>query len=310
MLAFRETKWLDKYFECNDALIINNKLICAKKQIKEYSIPDGVVEIGGFAFCCNEATHIDIPSSVSIIGEYAFADSKIEKMIIPEGIKEIDEYTFYDCSQLTEIIIPKTVTHISNQALAKIPQAVVTILNPDEDAKIYECSFVNQDGKTFEVKEIRAPYGSETMRCAMRANIPFVALPGTPTKYVYIDDVFCCEGNVLKKYLGHDSIVNIPEGIEIIGENAFLGEVCKSIKVVNLPDTVTKIEHAAFMMCDELEEIYGDNVEEIEGHAFASCIKLKIADFPKAKSVGYKAFDCCENLKQKHLIEMQRKNYF
>ena len=134
--AFEETKWLKNYFKEHDTLIVGQTLIDARRDLKEYTIPDGVERIGDFAFCCNEIEIVNIPNSVTSIGAYSFADSKIKKITIPFSVRKIEEQAFCECKKLESIFIPETVITIENQALAKIPNAVVTIISADEETGI------------------------------------------------------------------------------------------------------------------------------------------------------------------------------
>ncbi len=64
---------------------------------------------------------------------------------------------------------------------------------------------------------------------------------------------FTIQNNVLKKYKGNAVNLEIPEGVETIGQDAFWG--CKQIKRVKLPSTVKVIAQEAFRHCEQLEEI-------------------------------------------------------
>ena len=292
-------------------MIVGNKLLEAKIKLKEYTIPEHVEIIADFAFCLNKATAINLHDNIKIIGRYAFAGSKIKKMTIPPKVDIIHTGTFQECLELESLFIPKTVTKIDEQALGKLPKATITIMSSKEEGLMDEAAFYHDYSGTVEIKEVQAPYGSKAMRCAMRLNIPVVALEGKPQKYSYIDDVFCCLGKTLVSYLGHETIVKIPEGIEIIGEEAFSGIFCKNTKVVHLSDYVTTIEPSAFMHCKTLEEVKGKNVEVIKCSAFRDCYNLRVADFPNIKSVGFRAFKNCDKLEQQYLMDMEEKpSYF
>ena len=256
-----------------------------------------------------KCSKVIVPNGVHTIGMRAFSFNRtVSEIVLPLTLKAIEEQAFYECSGLESIIIPDSVERIANQALATIPKAVITIMSNDEDMDMNESAFWGEDLEV-NVKEIHAPYGSKAMRCAMRMNIPYVRMEGNPQKYIYINDVFCCQGNTLVEYLGQASEVRVPDEIEIIGRNAFLGEFCKKPKIIYLPDSVTQINSAAFMMCDTIEEVHGPGVKTIESSAFRYCKNLKIADFPNVITVGYKAFSKCFNLEQTHLVEMQPKNF-
>ena len=102
--------------------------------IKYVTLPDGLTSIGDGAFYwCSGLTSVTIPNSVTRIGDMAFvgcdglsspvytADcfaylptSYQGAYTIPEGIKQIVGGAFDDCSRLTSVTIPSSVTNIEN----------------------------------------------------------------------------------------------------------------------------------------------------------------------------------------------------
>ena len=55
------------------------------------------------------------------------------------------------------------------------------------------------------------------------------------------------DGKSLIKYLGHETIVKVPTGVEIIERNSF--SRCESITSVELPSSVKEIKPMAFNKC-------------------------------------------------------------
>ena len=123
--------------------------------VTELVIPEGVTNIGDYAFyCCNSITRVTIPSSVTSIGNYAFSgcnrladicisditkwceisfeDSSsnplryaenlylngelVTELVIPDGVTSIGKYAFYDFVGITSVTIPNSVTRIINYA--------------------------------------------------------------------------------------------------------------------------------------------------------------------------------------------------
>ena len=90
-------------------------------------IPDGVVEIGGYAFANlktlpdgrrwisqnNIFSSVIMPASVEHIGAGAFAEcTTLSKVVFSSGLKIIDDYAFERCHSLGEIILPATLERI------------------------------------------------------------------------------------------------------------------------------------------------------------------------------------------------------
>lgn len=92
----------------------------------------------------------------------------------------------------------------------------------------------------------------------------------------------------------------IPEGVEIIGKEAFKHRLCGGhVKSIKFPDSLKRIETKAFGRCQSLTDIqFGNQLECIGSYAFVSCIGLKKVIFPSSlKTIEEKAFLDCRNLK-------------
>lgn len=83
--------------------------------------------IGTNAFWnCRNLSAIELPSSLKEVGVYAFSAAGLKSVTIPESSTyvKIDEYTFYQCQELTEVILPATMTNIADNAFADCPNAI------------------------------------------------------------------------------------------------------------------------------------------------------------------------------------------
>ena len=80
-------------------------------------IPNGVVEIGDFAFFGSKnLVSVTIPESVTKIGEWAFALCGLKIANIPNKVKTIGDYAFEGCENLEQVYIPACVTYIGENA--------------------------------------------------------------------------------------------------------------------------------------------------------------------------------------------------
>ena len=118
---------------------------------------------------------------------------------------------------------------------------------------------------------------------------------------------FIIVDGVLEKYTGSDTVVEIPEGVKVVGKKAFciVGEKNKisTIEKVILPQGLTTIEEDAFWWCNKLKEInIPDGATSIGINAFACCKSLKEIFIPDSvKTIEKGAFSYCESLEKARL---------
>ena len=101
---------------------------------------------------------------------------------------------------------------------------------------------------------------------------------------------------VLKKYIGNDETVRIPDGVIKVGISAFIN--CSNLKELIFPDSVTTIEYSALFNCSNLQKVVlSKSMTEIPDGCFSSCPGLMDVDIPEGiTKIGYNAFKGCEKL--------------
>lgn len=116
------------------------------KHIKEVIIPEGVKEIGVFAFNFSSIEKIVIPSTVNKIGEYAFSMcDNLKEVEIMEGVKNLGVGMFENCDNLKKVKLPSTLLNIPYACFSgcmsikriKLPQHITYI---GDDAFFNCCS--------------------------------------------------------------------------------------------------------------------------------------------------------------------------
>lgn len=102
----------------------------------------------------------------------------------------------------------------------------------------------------------------------------------------------------ITKYTGNEKIINIPDEINgftvtTIGSGIFNWS---SIKEVNLPNSLIKIDSSAFNKCHGLTKIYFPNtIKIIDDYAFFDCRNIKNLYIPDSvEKIGEHAFDLIE----------------
>lgn len=118
-------------------------------------------------------------------------------------------------------------------------------------------------------------------------NLESIKLPDTLSDRIHTYTFYMCTS--LKS-------ITIPNGIEVIDENAFNG--CSSLTNVIIPNTVENIRFKAFSSCDSLTEInLPDSVTSINWQAFGRCKNLRKVNLGKnLTTIGSSAFENCETL--------------
>ena len=88
-------------------------------EIPKYTVAfDSIISDLAFYQSKNIATY-DFPEGITEIGEFAFARSNIDQVQIPSGVTTIGYGAFYHCDYLREVSIPSSVVSIAPEAFAK-----------------------------------------------------------------------------------------------------------------------------------------------------------------------------------------------
>ena len=88
------------------------------KTIRELVLPEGLEEIGGYAFgCCCELERLYFPHSLKSIGYNAFQRCDMpEELVIPGNVEDIDTEAFIDCRSIKTLRVESGVKKIRERA--------------------------------------------------------------------------------------------------------------------------------------------------------------------------------------------------
>ena len=246
---------------------------------------------------------VEIPDGVSEIGIFAFADCvNLEMVTLPDGIKEIEMGAFYNCQNLKDIKLPEKLEIIRNDAFLnckslneiKIPNRVKII----EEGTFSECSSLKDLQLSNNITEIKEKAFNNCINL----------------KSVYLPDSIKTIGSAAFYNCSSLSTVRMSEGIESVGENVFGGtEAFKSSMVdeygsiyfgkvllynnglndnVRVKDSTKVIANAVFINNSKLREIeLPEGIIEIGDNCFENCTALKKINIKEGlKRIGINAF--------------------
>lgn len=273
--------------------------------LKELTIPEGVTNIGnGIINSCTSIKKISLPSTLNtiprLIDMESTGDMQLDEIVLNDGIKTLGNYAFWNFRNLKNIIIPESVTNIGESAFHGCT-ALSNLTLPDSITEIAGEAFSNcvSLGKVTLPKNLTLLGNGVFENC--NAEIIFPA----SLKCIPI--------------MGDNAVtkVTIPEGVKMIGEEAFA--YCSNFTEITLPSTITNIERSAFFNTPITEFIYPqnidnipasvfygtklkefsvpDNVTEIDDGAFYDCTDLVKISIPESVTyIGNDVFKNCRNL--------------
>ena len=166
--------------------------------------------------------------------------SSVKRVILGSGIVSIESRTFQNCSSLTSVYIPDSVTRIGYGDTFENCSSLTSIYIPNtvkriEDGIFYSCSSLTSIYIPESVTSIK---GAAFQSCSSLTS------------------------------------VYIPESVTSIGYSAFSG--CRSLKSINIPENVTSIEDYVFWGCSSFISInIPEKVTSIGNEAFYKCSSLK-----------------------------------
>lgn len=209
-----------------------------REHLKEFTIADGITNIGDYAFCgFDKASQLAIPQTVTKIGASAFENcSELTSLEIPEGVTSIGASAFSGCSKLASVNIPKDITNI-------------------EASTFNGCSALT---------EIAIPSGVMSIGASAFNGCSGLTVLDIPTGVTAIGEAAFSDCLGIKKF-------TIPSGVIKIENSVFSG--CSSLSDVNIHSGITSIGDNAFNGCSSLTASYDFlyYVDYIGTSSFAGC---------------------------------------
>ena len=283
---------------------------CSK--LSAITIHDGVTSIGDGAFwSCTTLSSVTLPDTLTFIGDNAFYNTKLpytnniqyaDNLVVGvSGSSGITSYTIKDGTRYIgneafatysvqryakNIVIPSTVKMIGNEAFSSVT-GLTSIALSEGLTIIGDKAFYNTNITNAHIPSTVTNIGVN----------PFCATPITSLTVAAENTVYRSESNTIIRKEDNLLVSGcknsiIPQGVEIIGENAFYNRALTSVII---PDSVNTIKKQAFDSCGSITALtIGTGVETIEDYAFRECTKLSSITIPNSvKSIGAGVFYRC-----------------
>lgn len=211
-----------------------------------------VVNVERQAFYNAAITSLKLPATMTKVGPYAFWKAKMATVEIPEGVESIGYSAFKDCTNLTEVTLPESLTDLG---------------------AFWDVTGV--DGEAF-------------ARCS---KLKTINVPGSVTVLRQMNFAECDALTDVTLGEGIDSIgervfeacwalrdVTIPESVRAIGRAAF--NKC-GLTSPTVPGSVAEIPNSCFLWCELMTSVtISEGVAEIGKQAFADCPRLEAVETP------------------------------
>lgn len=184
---------------------------------------DGIVyskDMKRLVFCPRgKSGEITVDERTDIIGHEAFSESKVTKITLPEGLTSIEYSAFSNCTNLTELNIPKGVTEFNKDMFWKT--ALKSLTFPEDSPYISENGIVYNKDKT----ELLFAIGYINGKLVIPEGVKSIGR----SAFEQIETI---------------SEVEFPKSLVSIGDSAFLA--CSGIRSIIIPENVTSIGDFVF----------------------------------------------------------------
>lgn len=228
--------------------------------------------------------HLILPEGIREIGDYAFSRMRLEQVNLPKSLRKLGRSCFSNCHWLSTepLVIPKGITTIPIQCFINC-QCFKNIVLPSTLKVIKVCAFYNT-----RVAEVNFPNGLESIEIGAFAGSDIIEaiLPNTVKK---MEESIFSMCPALKKIQLPENIdtipfcfaswcplletVNIPKSVIAIEKDAFMGDV--KLKPIDLPDGLKRIEQDAFWYCAVDSIVFPTSLEYLGGGSGANWKYIK-----------------------------------
>lgn len=285
--------------------------------LQSASIGTGVTLIPNqcFAFC-QALTSIDMPN-VEEINPFAFLGTGFTSISLPEGLKTVHYYAFSDCSNLTTITFPASVSQIDELVLEGSNALASISVNSNNP---YYSSIYGELWDKNETILLRYPpqknyeYALTPTSCVTIARAAYQGAAhlktisiGPNVEFIHDNAFEGCSALTEFRVDENNPYFMADDGVLIAKENGIPKTVIrypcnKPGKHYSLPNTCDSIATYAFEQSLKLESVYiPSSVKAMGELAFSNSEVKRVVIDEGMKSIPYGAFYACTNLESVYL---------
>lgn len=236
-----------------------------------------------YTYGLNNNTKAVIPETykgknvVSLRGNTFSGMKDLTEIILPNTITEIRGQAFMGLEKLTNITLPNNLEYLGGGAF-KNCTSLESITIPSKVKEINGDTFLNATS----LKTVELPEGLEKISGSAFMNTSSLESINIPSTLKSI-------GGSAFKYSSIKEI-ELPNGLQAIDGGAFAN--CDNLTKISIPDTVTYLGGEAFQFDSQLKEVkLSNSLTEIRGNTFEDCISLSTITIPdNVTRIGGHAF--------------------
>ena len=230
--------------------------------LRRIILPEGIQEIGDFAFSRMRLEQVNLPKSLRKLGRSCFSSChwlSTDPLIIPEGITSIPPQCFINCQCFKKLVLPSTLKTIEGAAFY--------------NTRVEEANFPEGleyiKGLAFEGSDLKKAILPSTLKdlseftFSMCPKLQGIKIPEGVTKIPLGFASWC---HLLEE-------VNIPKSVTVIEDDAFGSDV--KLKPIDLPEGLKRIEQDALWYCAIDSIVFPASLEYLGGGSCANWKYIK-----------------------------------
>lgn len=233
--------------------------------LETLNMPQGVTEIGKRTFGGCKSLDVELPPQLERIGDKAFYRSGIKNAILPDTVRSIGSGAFEQTRSMVSATLPTTIT--------AVPE------------RMFYASYVER---------VSLPVGLQSIGKAAFFNCMHLTDLQLPEGLITIEDSAFSGCTVLKE-------LTLPGSLKHVGEKVFGGS---NIEIVHVEEGITELAPVMFADCPLTQVDLPNTLTTIQDAAFYNCTKLKKITLPNSVTqLGEGVFQGCSSLSQVRLSE-------